>query len=238
MIREHFEVAESALTLLARKEHIPYGKEAIFHARSCIETAIKKDPYFATSFDPLIMESDCRVIDRMCSAAIKADVGPMAAVAGTVAWEAVDAMVAQGASLAVADNGGDIALVCDRALTIGIHTGGPLAGIGFSIPPQDAVLGICSSSAEVGPSISLGRSRICTVISEDVSLADACATALGNMVQNDEEEHLKECLDRILSIDGIKGAMINAGGRLAMRGDLPRLVKVKEQDDLITRRLL
>jgi len=159
-------------------------------------------------------------------------------VAGTVAWEAVDAMVAQGATMALADNGGDIALVSDRTVTIGIHTGGPLAGIGFSIPPQDKVMGICSSSADVGPSISLGRSRICTVISADVSLADACATALGNMVQSDDETHLKDCLERILSIKDVTGAMINAGGHLAMKGDIPRLIKVDDQDELITRRLL
>lgn len=238
MIREHFEVAESALTLLARKEHLPYAKEAVFRARSSIEAAIAKDPYFATSFDPLVFETDDRVIGRMCSAAMKADVGPMAAVAGTVAWEAVEAMAAQGASMAVADNGGDIALVCDRDVTIGIHTGGPLAGIGLSVPPQEGVLGICSSSAEVGPSISLGRSRICTVISEDVSLADACATALGNMVQNDDEDHLRECLERIMAIPDVRGALINVGGRLAMRGDVPRLVKVEGWDSLITRRQL
>ncbi len=238
MIREHFEVGESAITLIGPAECMAAAKEAVFRARDSILRRIAEEPYFHTSFEPLPYEGGDRTIERMSTAAAAAGVGPMASVAGTVAWEAVEAMASAGASLALADNGGDIAMVCDRTVTVGIHSGGPLAGLGLSIPPRSEVLGICSSSARVGPSISLGESHVCTVISEDVSLADACATSLGNMVRNDDEDHLKECLQSVLDIPGIIAAMANVGEKLAIVGDMPRLVGVKGSEDLITKRTL
>jgi len=238
VIREHFELGETALTIIADEEFIPAGKEAVFDARASIEAAIASDPYFASTWEPIEAVTDDRVIRRMCSAAAAAEVGPMAAVAGTVAWEAVEAMRDAGAGTVVADNGGDIALVCERPVTVGIYSGGPLRNLGLSVGPRSDVLGICSSSAKVGHSISLGESHVCTVVAEDVSLADAFATALGNMVASDDVHHLQECVSRVASFKGVKGAMANIGENLAMAGDLPRLVRVEEREALITRRSL
>jgi len=238
VIREHFELGETALTIIADEDCIAAGKEAVFAARASIEAAIAADPYFASSFEPMEAVTDDRVVRRMCSAAASAGVGPMAAVAGTVAWEAVEAMRDAGARTAVVDNGGDIALFCDRPVTVGIHSGGPLRNLGLSVAPGGSVLGVCSSSAKVGHSISLGESHVCTVVSEDVSLADAFATALGNMVVSDDPAHLQECVAAVAKAKGVKGAMANIGERLAMAGDLPRLIRVEESGELITRRIL
>ena len=48
----------------------------------------------------------------------------MAAVAGAIAWAGVEAMMDAGAVFGVIDNGGDIALVSDRSIRVGVHAGG------------------------------------------------------------------------------------------------------------------
>jgi len=112
----------------------------------------------------------------------------MAAVAGAIAWAGVEAMVEAGASFGLVDNGGDIALVSDREVKIGVFAGAsPLSGrIAFLLPPQEGILGICTSSATVGPSISFGIADAVTVFSPDVACADAWATAICNQITRDD----------------------------------------------------
>jgi hypothetical protein len=63
------------------------------------------------------------------------------------------------------------------------------------------------------------------VFSDDVILADCCATALGNLVK--DESSLSEALEKIGSIDGVKGCLACIGGKVAMFGDIPEMVDAK-----------
>src|SRR5208337_2980506 len=159
MIREPFRFRETIATILADDPaHIAAAKEGILGARQALERHIARDPFFAATFDPYTPDSDERIIVRMAGAARRAGVGPMAAVAGAIAWAGVEAMQAAGAPFGVIDNGGDIALVSDRPVRVGIHAGEAALSnrVAFVVPPQDRILGICTSSATVGPSISFG----------------------------------------------------------------------------------
>jgi ApbE superfamily uncharacterized protein (UPF0280 family) len=51
------------------------------------------------------------------------------------------------------------------------------------VPPQDSVLGICTSSVMVCPSISFGMVNAVTIFSCNVALADAWATVVCNEIQ-------------------------------------------------------
>ncbi|MDD1652962.1 MAG: UPF0280 family protein, partial [Methanomicrobiales archaeon] len=161
-----------------------------------------------------------------------AGVGPMAAVAGAIAWSGAEAMQAAGAAFGVIDNGGDIALFSDREICVGVHAGGaPLSNrIAFSIPPTDRILGICTSSATVGHSVSLGIADAVTVICPDVARADAWATFLCNNVTpyNDSA---------FLALEGtrVEGVLVIIGDHVAMWGTLPPLVGATVDPDLITR---
>ena len=150
----------------------------------------------------------------------------MAAVAGAIAERAVLDMQAAGASQAIVDNGGDLALLLDRETSIGLYAGERVQGIGFLCPPREGVFGICTSSATIGPSISFGASDAATVIAPDVTLADACATRLGNLLTSDSEEVMRSALGDVCSIDGVEGALAVVGERIAMKGHLPRLTRV------------
>ncbi len=117
MIREPFRFRETFATILADDmDHIAAAKEGMLEARRILEAYIARDPFFQVTYDPYVPDSDEMIIRRMAEATGKAGVGPMAAVAGAIAWAGVEAMVDAGAVFGVIDNGGDIALVSDRPI--------------------------------------------------------------------------------------------------------------------------
>ena len=124
MIREPFRFRETIATILADDPvHIAAAKDGILTARQALERYIAHDPFFAATFDPYTPDSDERIIIRMADATRRAGVGPMAAVAGAIAWAGVEAMQDKGAGFGVIDNGGDIALVSDRPVRVGSTRG-------------------------------------------------------------------------------------------------------------------
>ncbi len=238
VIRTHFEIEETAVTIVAEPEFVPVARESIFCTRETIKRFIRSDPIFLHTLEPYDPPTDAHpVIKRMCDASRKANVGPMATVAGIVAEEAVQAMIDRGARQAEVDNGGDIALFLTEPINVGLYAGeSRLTGLGFRCEPRDDVFGICTSSGTVGPSISFGMSDAATVVSQDVTLADACATCLGNLVTSRDDNVLREALDRVCSIQGIEGALIVIGDSIAMKGTLPSLVESGIRIDDIAKR--
>jgi hypothetical protein len=232
MIRKSFHFRETFATILADDPaHAAAATAGMMAARQVLEAHIARAPFFAVTFDPCEPDSDEPVITRMADAARRAGVGPMAAVAGTIAWAGVEAMREAGASFAVIDNGGDIALVSDRPVRVGVHAGGAALSnrVAFVVPPQDQILGICTSSATVGPSISLGIADAVTIFSPDVALADAWATSVCNQVRPDD----RSVLDRIdpHEVDGVFAIM----GDVTVRwGRLPPLVPAVVDEQLIS----
>ena len=234
MIREHFEAGQTAVTIIAEPEYIKIAKDAVFDARSQIESKISGDPFFKTTYEAYeASKNDGIVVKRMCSASVKASVGPMAAVAGAIAEYAVEKMIAAGSKYAVVDNGGDIALFTDRESVVGLYANVNGKRLSLRIPETKKIVGICSSSASVGPSVSLGGSEISTVISDDVALADACATLLGNLVKGNDD--LAGSLETVCGIEGVTGCLAYCGGKMAMCGNIPELITSEASDDLITK---
>jgi ApbE superfamily uncharacterized protein (UPF0280 family) len=234
MIREHFEIKETAVTIIAEKEFIKTAKNAIFEIRAIIESKIIADPFFGITYDPYpYRSSDDALIQRMCKASVAANVGPMAAVAGAVSSYTVERMVSEGSEYAVVENGGDISFINDRPLVIGLYAGNPdFDGISLKLSPMEKIRGICTSSGKIGPSVSFGDSSASTVLADDTILADACATALGNSVKNGCD--LPSALERIGSIPGVSGCLTCHCDNIAFFGDIPELVHGQIKDDLIT----
>lgn len=232
MIRVPFRFRETIATILADDPaHVAAAKAGILAARQELEAYIARDPFFAATFDPYVPDSDALVITRMADAARKAGVGPMAAVAGTIAWAGIEAMQEAGAGFGVIDNGGDIALISDRPVRVGVHAGEAAVSdrVAFVVPQQDRVLGICTSSATVGPSISFGIADAVTIFSHDVALSDAWATAVCNAIRPDD----RTILDRVdpAEVDGIFAVM---GDVTVQWGVLPPLVRAVVDEQLIS----
>jgi ApbE superfamily uncharacterized protein (UPF0280 family) len=233
MIREHFQYRETIATILADDPaHVGAAREGLMEARREVERCIAADPFFAITYEPHRPAFRGRVVDRMADAAEEAGVGPMAAVAGAIAWSGAEAMQEAGAAFGVIDNGGDIALFSDREIRVGVHAGGaPLSNrIAFSVPPTDGILGICTSSATVGHSVSLGIADAVTVFCPDVARADAWATALCNTVAVCDDEAFTP-----LEGTRVQGVLAIIGDHVAMWGTLPPLVGATVDPDLITR---
>ena len=232
MIRAPFIFRETIATILADKPgHISAAKSAMIEARQVLEAHIARDPFFLSTFDPYIPDSDEQIILRMARATQKAGVGPMASVAGAIAWAGVEAMTEAGAVFGVIDNGGDIALISDRPVRIGVHAGEAVISnrIAFVVPPQEKILGICTSSATVGPSISFGCADAVTIFSRDVALADAWATSVCNRIRPDDQT----ILDRINPAE-VSGVFAIIGETLVKWGDLPPLVSAVVDEQLIS----
>jgi ApbE superfamily uncharacterized protein (UPF0280 family) len=233
MIREHFQYRQTITTILADEQpFIDAAKCAMLDARAELEAFIAEDSFFGITFDPYNPPAESLTVRRMGAASVSAGVGPMAAVAGTIAWAGAEAMQEAGASFGVVDNGGDIALFSDRDVRVGIHAGeSPLSDrLAFLIPPHPAVLGICTSSATVGPSISFGIADAVCVVAEDVALADAWATSLCNDLSPGDDTPFTA-----LEGTGVQGALAILGDAVGTWGTLPEIVGARVDTDLITR---
>ncbi|OGS41964.1 MAG: hypothetical protein A3K67_01045, partial [Euryarchaeota archaeon RBG_16_62_10] len=178
------EIEETAATIAARREYIGGAVDAIKAARRDIERQIRKDRFFLTTMEPYdAPRGSPKVVARMCEAASAAGVGPMAAVAGAVAQEALEAMMAKGLSHGWVDNGGDIALLVEDPVTVEVFSEpGSASAFALDVEPSEEIVGICSSSGRLGHSISLGNSDIAVAVADSAALADALATAIGNRV--------------------------------------------------------
>lgn len=235
ILREHFQIKETIVTILACEAgQIDAAKRAIREQRALLEDFIRRDPFFQFTLEPYSLNEEApAIVRRMIESSSVFGIGPMAAVAGVIAEYAVAAMMDEDATYAVVDNGGDICILNDRPMTVGIYAGGsPIKDLAFEISPRVKPLGVCTSSGTVGPSISFGWADAAVVVSRDVVLADAAATALGNAVTADGPLQ-----DSFAAIDreGIDGALVIRGSQMAVWKDLPPLHRAPMNADKITR---
>lgn len=214
---------ESILTVVCDDGLERVAFDALIEARFEIESKISEDPFFGITYDPYPPSSgDGGLVKKMCAGSQIAGVGPMAGVAGAVALRVAERLVEAGSSIAVVENGGDIAFFSPEPRLVGIFADHPVfRDLAFSIT-SDRIVGICSSSRTVGPSVSFGASSISTVFADDVVLADCCATALGNLVK--DEGSIQDAVKDIGSREGVSGCMACCGDKVAMFGDIPEIV--------------
>ena len=214
---------ESILTVVCDDGLRDAAFDALIEARYSVESKIGEDPFFGITYDPYeTSPSDDPLVRRMCDASRIAGVGPMAGVAGAVALHIAERLVSEGSSHAIVENGGDIAFYSPEPRLVGIFADHPVfRNLAFSMS-SDRIGGVCSSSRTVGPSVSLGASSISTVISDDVVLADCCATALGNLVK--DEGSLGDAVKDMGSRPGVTGCLACCGDKVAMFGALPDIV--------------
>lgn len=236
-MKEQFRLKETIVTIQAdESSYIDIAQEAIRENRKELESYIVSDPFFQSTLEPYDSRGDFpEIVRRMIEGGNAMGIGPMSAVAGTVSALAVEAMVEAGASFAIVDNGGDIAIINDRPVLMGIYAGNsPLKDIGFIMEPRESITGVCTSSGSVGPSISFGMADAAVVFSDNVSLADAAATALGNGTDVGREA-VEQSFDVVKDAEGIKGAIVIQGEFMGFWGDVPEIQKADVKYECITK---
>lgn len=184
-------------------------EERIQQYRWDIENYIIKDRRFLTALKPIEVELTApAIVKEMTKAAKIANVGPMAAVAGAIAEFIGRDLLKKGYKDVIVENGGDIFLVSRRTRIIGIYAGRSRLwrGLSIKIKPKITPIGICASSGTVGHSLSFGCADSAVVLSKNVSLADAVATAICNRINSKED--LSAALNFSRFIKGIYGVAI------------------------------
>ncbi|MDV0445580.1 hypothetical protein MmiAt1_11650 [Methanimicrococcus sp. At1] len=238
--KEVFQFKQTIVTILAdNADLIEIAKAEILKSRSIIENYIFQNPFFEITLEAYeIDENAPPLIQRMIEAGNAFGIGPMSAVAGTIAEAAVLKMKESGASFALVDNGGDIAIYNteNKPTVVGVYAGNStVQNLGFSIEPSDEIIGICTSSGTVGPSISFGKADAAIVFSKNVSLSDSAATALGNALKEGGAENIEKALPAVSNVEGIEGAVLIQGENIGMAGKIPKIVKANVDYDIITK---
>jgi ApbE superfamily uncharacterized protein (UPF0280 family) len=212
---------ESDLFIWAGRDLAREARESLLHHRGQLQEFIAGQPMFKTTYRPYDVPGDApQVVALMAGAAEKVGVGPMAAVAGALA-EAVGRDILSLSPEIMVENGGDIYIHSRKQRRVGVFAGeSPLSGkLALLVPPTPPHgQGVCTSSAEVGPSYSAGKADAAMVVAENAALADAAATALGNRAKS--PSHIKEALAWAAGIEGVTGCLLIIGEHLGVQGPL------------------
>lgn len=219
-------IKETDLYVRAHKDLRCETMQAILQYRKQIEEYIRRSPEFHKTLVPIPLDPFApEIIRAMIEASRMAGVGPMAAVAGVIS-EFVGRELLRLSDEIIVENGGDIFLKTTSETRVGIYAGiSPLSNrLGIKIKPGDTPLGICTSSGTVGHSTSFGKADAVTVLSRSTPVADAAATSIGNLIQ--DQEDFDRGLEFAHGIDGVMGVLIILGGRMAVWGQV-ELIELK-----------
>lgn len=218
-------VQETDLLILARHDLSDLAEQAVIRYRTVLHEYITRWPEFQTSLSPLHVPDDAPpIIREMSSAAIQASVGPFATVAGAIAEYVGKELVPYSPDLLI-ENGGDIFAASTRSRLFGIYAGNsPLsAKIAIKLDPSQMPCGVCTSSGTLGHSLSFGQADVVIVIAKSTTLADAWATALGNMVNTASD--IARALKTAEQHSGIDGTVVIFGEEIGAWGNM-QFVKV------------
>ncbi len=213
-------VRETDLYISATSKLREEANQLVLKYRAMLEKYIEEHPSFLTALQPLrVDESAPDIVKEMSAAATKVGVGPMAAVAGAIAEFVGNELLPYSPDIII-ENGGDIFIKATEKRIVGIYAGdSPLTNkMGLEIEAGDTPLGVCTSSGTVGHSLSFGKTDATIVLSKSTSLADAAATAIGNMVVQPSD--INKGLAFARSIDGLMGVVIIVGAEMGVWGNV------------------
>ena len=212
-------VKETDLYIRASRNLKSKALKLVLKYRDTLERYIERHPSFLTSLEPITVGDDApRIVKSMSESARKVGVGPMASVAGAIA-EFVGTELLTFSPEVIIENGGDIYLKSLEKRVVGIYAGkSPLTGkIGLEINGEDTPLGICTSSGTVGHSLSFGKADAVVVLSPSATLADAAATAIGNMIK--QATDIPSGIEFAKGIEGLKGLLIIKDDQMGLWGE-------------------
>ncbi|BAW31276.1 conserved hypothetical protein [Methanothermobacter sp. MT-2] len=231
-MKENIRIKETRIKLVTDIENHNL-QDFILRERLLLEEYIRRKPYFLTSLEPLSVKKGPAIAKIMAKAALISGVGPMAAVAGTISELSLHHLIDKGSKHTIIDNGGDIAFINNRKITIGLYAGdSPLSGeIGFQFKTSRKPKGVCTSSGTIGHSISFGRADAVTVFADRASVADALATSIANAANGKKDnEAVENALEKAEDLrDHFNGVLVVVGENAGIIGRIPRLVKTDKK---------
>jgi len=232
MITERIKLDETNI-LLKTDLHNHNLYNFVLRQRMELINYIRNNNNFLISFEPMDVVKGPYIAKIMSEAGKIADVGPMAAVAGTISELSMYFLVKNDAKYVILENGGDIALKVNKDVIMGLYAGTSILSgqIGYKIKHKKTPMGICTSSGTVGHSISLGRADSVTVFADRASIADALATSIANEANGDSDsEAVQNCLDKADNYkEYMMGAMIIVGESAGTIGKIPQIIETDKK---------
>lgn len=222
LVSSDVRMVETDLHILAPVKVEDEALRLVAEVRRQIEGYIRKNPSFLDSLKPLPADDSApRSVQEMLRAGLAADVGPMAAVAGTIAEFVGLGLRQEGIEDLIVENGGDIYIARKQECTIAVFAAGsPLSNrIGIRLAPAAMPCGVCCSSGTVGHSRSFGCADAVVVTAPSTALADAAATSIGNEV-GCAPGGIDQALRAAATIAGLSGVLIIRGDKLGARGEI------------------
>jgi ApbE superfamily uncharacterized protein (UPF0280 family) len=230
LFKENFALKETQCTIISDKQHaIQIAVESIKRNKRELEIYTRANPRFLYTLKPVTAPDKPLVAKLMALAAKKADVGPMAAVAGAIADLAVEDMTREGCEVAVVEDGGEISAMSNTSIDVAVASGDEPLSKRFGFRLKDFPIGVATSSGRFSHALSFGDAEASTIFCKTAALADAAATAVGNMVKGENVQiAIKKGISRGLSIEGVEGVLIIYKGQVGTAGKIPQIIKVRE----------
>ncbi|MGQ9615985.1 MAG: UPF0280 family protein [Spirochaetota bacterium] len=188
--------------------------------REQIEETVRNYPCFLSSLIPINISSPYDIINRMVEKSSLAGVGPMAGVAGAIAEFVGNALLSHCKELII-ENGGDIFIKSSKDRKILIYAGedSPFKNkLGIRLRGGEKPRGICTSSGQIGHSLSFGKTDATIIIAHSAITADVFATATGNIVKS--EDDIDKALNFAERSGEVSGAIILIGKKIGVWGDV------------------
>jgi len=194
------------------------AKSLVFKYRQQIEDYIERHPSFVRAFYPLKRDPFAPgIVNSMIEAGSRANVGPMASVAGAIA-EYVGLGLLPYSRDVIVENGGDV-FVCSRVRRemLLLAESSDFTAMKIAIQPSPKPVGVCTSSGKLGHSLSYGRADAVMVVGPTASIADAAATGIANLIRSPSD--IKKGLDRAQEI-GVLGTLILIEDQMGAWGNI------------------
>jgi ApbE superfamily uncharacterized protein (UPF0280 family) len=185
-----------------------------------LDFCIKKNLSFLKSLAPVsIRPYYPSIIKKMCRVCSTFNVGPMAAVAGTVN-EYLASFLLKYCDNLIIENGGDLYIKSARDLTIGVYLKNPhfKNKVFIKINLKGKPYGLCSSSSTFGHSLSFGKCDLAVVFARSSMMADAAVTAVANSINRPDD--ILESINHYKEFSGIKGLLIIKDKKIGIWGNL------------------
>ena len=229
LFKEHYTYKESQCTIISDQQvAIHAAKESIQHNYLELELYVRAYPRFLHTLTPIPVPEKPVVARLMAECAQKAGVGPMAAVAGAIADLAVKDMLHDGCHVAIVEDGGEISAQSNQPVDVAVAAGEEPLSRRFGFRLTEFPRGVATSSGRFSHGLSFGEAEAAVVFCKNATLADAAATAVGNVVRcENAQEGIQAGINRGLSINGVEGVLILYKGQIGTAGQIPQIIKVE-----------
>lgn len=188
LTRFHVKLEQTDLMVSACRDLAQETLEIVRFFRQQVKDQIALQPQFQTSLAPVAVDEGApQLIRSMAQATRQAGVGPMASVAGAIA-ERVGRSLLELSDEVIVENGGDVfCAISHRPSFLLLAERSSFTALRVSFDTDLPAFGVCTSAGTTGHSMSFGMADAMMIAAEDTALADALASAAGNLVHGPED---------------------------------------------------